>query len=55
MSAYKNADVKKEEVHNIHYEEIGNTTFKVVSYYSTERTYEDIVKSALLREMGKNY
>ena len=39
---------------NVHYEEIGNTTFKVVSYYSTEGRYEDIVKSALLREIEKN-
>ena len=38
---------------NVHYQEIGNTTFKVVSYYSDKRTYEDIVKNAILREIKK--
>jgi len=44
------------EVHNeknINHRVIGNTTFKVVSYYSTERTYEDIVKHAILREIKR--
>ncbi|MCL1881050.1 MAG: hypothetical protein FWF76_02600 [Oscillospiraceae bacterium] len=38
----------------VEYIKIGNTMFKVMSYYSDKRTYEDIVKSALLREMENN-
>jgi hypothetical protein len=44
------------EVHNgknINHRVIGNTTFKVVSYYSDKRTYEDIVKNAILREIKR--
>jgi hypothetical protein len=53
MSVYENTDVKNTS-DEVEYIEIGNTTFKVMSYYSDKRTYEDIVKSALLREIENN-
>jgi hypothetical protein len=53
MSVYENTDVKNTS-NEVEYIEIGNTTFKVMSYYSDKRTYEDIVKSALLREIENN-
>ena len=31
----------------------GKTTVKVISYFSDERTYEDIIKAALKREFSK--
>lgn len=56
----KTPDIKTEEndkhigkTSNTHERVIGNTTFTVVSYYSDERTYEDIVKNAILREIKK--
>jgi hypothetical protein len=39
----------------VKYIKIGNTTFKLVSYFSDKRTYEDIVKAAILREIQKKY
>ena len=53
-----NSDVQKTpdvENENVHERVIGNTTFKVVSYYSDKRTYEDIVKNAILREIRRDY
>jgi len=59
MSAFENADVKNASAernsNEAEYIKIGNTTFAVVSHYLGERTYEDIVKSALRRETEKNY
>jgi len=46
------------EVHSqgsISHRKIENTMFKVVSYYSTDRTYEDIAKNAIIREIKRNY
>jgi len=55
----KTPDVKTEEndkyiekTSKVRYREIGNTTFEVVSHFSTKRKYEDIVKNALIREMS---
>ena len=31
----------------------GKTTVKVISHFSDERTYEDIIKAALKREFSK--
>ena len=37
----------------VQYKEIGNTKFKLVSYYSGTETYTDIVKNVLNREFER--
>ena len=41
------------ESSKVQYKEIGNTKFKLVSYYSGTETYMDIVKGVLRREFEK--
>ena len=41
---------EKEVTTNSTYLKIGNTTVEVVAHFSSERTYEDVIKAALRRE-----
>ena len=48
-------EVKSTETHTIKFKKIGNTMFKINSYYSGEDTYEDIVKDALTAKVENFY
>ena len=43
----------KQESDVVKYKTIGNTAFKIVSYYSEANTYTDVVKSVLRMEIEK--
>ena len=48
----ESAPEKKEPEHTkVRYRQIGDVNFKVVSFYHGDRTYADIVKSVLRREI----
>lgn len=51
----QNQTVKEEDakIPTVQYKEIGNTKFKIVSYYSGTETYIDIVKSVLRTEIER--
>jgi len=52
----KTPDVENSESQNIRTVQIGNTTIEIEHHYCGTRTYEDVVKSAIKREIesGKN-
>jgi hypothetical protein len=45
-------DVQSPVITDTMYIKSGKTTVKVISHFSGERTYEDIIKSALKREFS---
>ena len=50
----QNQPAKDEDVvTTVQFKEIGNTMFKLVSYYSGTMTYTDVVKSVLRREIER--